>query len=46
MYQTEIVSLNDLVSEQHMYRKFASIWQLKNVESELSKIEEASDHKV
>ena len=45
MYQTEIVSLNDLVSEQHMYRKFASIWQLKNVESELSKIEEASDHK-
>ena len=45
MYQTEIVSLNDLVSDQHMYRKFASIWQLKNVEIELSKIEEASDHK-
>lgn len=45
MYQTEIVSLNDLVSEQHMYRKFASIWQLKNVEIELAKIEEASDHK-
>jgi IS5 family transposase len=45
MYETEIVSLNDLVSEQHMYRKFAAIWQLKNVEAELSKIEEGSDHK-
>lgn len=45
LYEQEIVTLNDLVAESHMYRKFMQVWYLKEVETEFTKMESGSDHK-
>ncbi len=38
MHQIEMVSLEDLVSPTHSYRKFMSIWSSKNAERSLRKL--------
>lgn len=43
--QVEIVSLEDLVSSDHIYRKFKDLCDFTIIESELSKLELNSDHK-
>lgn len=43
--QVEMVSLEDLVSSDHIYRKFKDLWDFSSIERELSKIEINSDHK-
>ena len=43
--QIEMVSLEELVSSDHIYRKFHELWDFNEIESELSKIELHSDHK-
>ena len=43
--QVEMVSLEELVSSDHIYRKFKTLWDFSSIESELSKIEINSDHK-
>ncbi len=45
LYEQDIVTLNDLVSEQHIYRKFSGIWDLREVEAEFARMEQESDHK-
>lgn len=39
MHQVEMVSLEDLVSEKHLYRKFLSIWNFKGVVKHLAPIQ-------
>ena len=39
MHQVEMVSLEDLVSEKHLYRKFLSIWNFKGVLKHLAPIQ-------
>ena len=40
-----MICLEDLVLENHIYRKFLSLWNLDLVQRELEKLEAASDHK-
>ena len=39
MHQIEMVSLEDLVPENHIYRRFVRIWSFKSVEKRLKKLE-------
>jgi len=39
-----MVSLEDLVPEDHVYRKFSSIWQFKGIEKNLKKAEKDSNY--
>lgn len=45
MHQTEIVNLEDLVSADHMYRRFAEVLDFCVVEREISKIEKDAAYK-
>lgn len=41
----EFICLEDLVPNNHIYRKFLKLWDLETVRQELEKLEAASDHK-
>ena len=43
--QMEVVTLDGLISDHHIYRKFLELWDLSEVKIELEKIEVKSDHK-
>ena len=43
--QVEMITLNELVSDNHIYRKFMKLWDLSEIRIELEKIEVTSDHK-
>lgn len=43
--QIEMVCLEDLVLENHVYRKFLNLWNMDLVRLELEKLEAESDHK-
>jgi IS5 family transposase len=43
--QIEMVCLEDLVLENHIYRKFLNLWNMDSVRLELEKLETESDHK-
>ena len=43
--QVEMVSLEELVSNNHIYRSFKELWDLKQIQKELEIIEIDSDHK-
>ncbi len=43
--QVEIVSLEELVPANHIYRKFKELWNLTQIEKEMDKIEAGSAHK-
>jgi IS5 family transposase len=43
--QIEMVCLEDLVSSNHIYRKFLSLWNLDLIKKELELLEVTSDHK-
>jgi IS5 family transposase len=45
MHQVEMISLNDLVPASHNYRQFLSIWQFKDVNKILKKLEKDNPHK-
>lgn len=45
MHQTEIVNLEDLVPENHVYRKFIKLWSFKNAENYLSTIIKDNQYK-
>ena len=45
MQQVEMICLEDLVPENHNYRKFAKIWSFKSVEARLKKLEKDNPHK-
>ena len=45
MQQVEMICLEDLVPENHNYRKFAKIWSFKSVEKRLKKLEKENPHK-
>ena len=45
MHQVEMISLNDLVPASHNYRQFVSIWQFKDVNKVLKKLEKDNPHK-
>ena len=45
MQQIEMISLEDLVPENHNYRKFDKIWSFKHVEQRLKKLEKDNPHK-
>lgn len=45
MQQIEMVCLNDLVPENHTYRRFANIWSFKTVQKKLKKLEKAGTYK-
>jgi IS5 family transposase len=45
MHQTEVVNLDDLVSKNHVYRKFVNLWSFKNVAKQLSNIETDNNYK-
>ena len=45
MEQYEIICLEELVPEEHSYRKFAKIWTFKNVEKKLKKLEKENPNK-
>ncbi len=40
-----MISLEELVSSNHIYRKFVELWDFTDIKKELEKIEIASDHK-
>lgn len=40
-----MITLDDLVPANHIYRKFKQLWDFNEVKNELEKIEQASDHK-
>ena len=44
-YQVEMVTLDQLVDQNHNYRKFKELWNFSEIEKELEKIEVDSDHK-
>lgn len=44
-HQVEMVTLEELVPSNHIYRKFKELWNLNDVKKELEKIEVNSDHK-
>ena len=43
--QMEVVTLDQLVFDNHIYRKFLKLWNLSEIKIELEKIEVDSDHK-
>ena len=43
--QMEMICLDDLVPQNHIYRKFLTLWNLSKTELELEKLEQDSDHK-
>lgn len=43
--QIEMICLEDLVPENHIYRKFQTLWNLKPIRTELERIEADSDYK-
>lgn len=43
--QVEMISLEELVSSDHIYRKFVELWDFTDIQKELEKIEIDSDHK-
>lgn len=43
--QVEMISLEELVSSNHIYRKFQELWDFTEIKKELEKIEIDSDHK-
>ena len=43
--QIMMVSLEDLVSEDHIYRKFIKIWDFKGVKKILKKVEKNNNYK-
>jgi IS5 family transposase len=43
--QIQMICLEDLVLENHIYRKFLSLWNMDSVRLELEKLEAESDHK-
>ncbi len=43
--QVEMITLDQLVPNNHIYRKFMKLWDLSEIKIELEKIEVASDHK-
>ena len=43
--QMEVVTLDELISDKHIYRKFMKLWDLSEIKIELEKIEVSSDHK-
>lgn len=45
MHQVEMISLNDLVPASHNYRQFVSIWQFKDIDEVLKKLEKDNPHK-
>ena len=45
MYQTEMVNLDDLVSEDHIYRKFDQLWKFQYAAKQLKKREFDNSHK-
>jgi len=45
MQQHEMICLEDLVPENHNYRKFVKIWSFKLVEKRLKKIEKENPNK-
>jgi IS5 family transposase len=45
MHQVEMICLEDLVPENHNYRKFIKIWSFKSVEKKLKKIEKDNPNK-
>ena len=45
MQQAEMIWLEDLVPENHSYRKFAKIWTFKHVEKRLKKLEKDNPNK-
>lgn len=45
MQQIEMICLEDLVSKNHNYRKFAEIWSFRLVEKRLKKLEKSNPHK-
>ena len=40
-----MICLEDLVSSDHIYRKFVELWDFTDIKKELEKIEIDSDHK-
>ena len=44
MHQIEMVSLDDLVSKDHPYRQFLSIWNFKGVMKRLTPLQKANPH--
>lgn len=45
MQQIEMICLEELVPENHNYRKFAKLWSFKSVEKRLKKLEKDNPHK-
>jgi len=45
MQQAELIWLEDLVPENHNYRKFVKIWSFQSVEKRLKKLEKDNPHK-
>lgn len=45
MQQVEMVSLEDLIPQNHSYRKFVQIWSFQHVEKELKKLEKDNPFK-
>ncbi len=43
--QIQMICLEDLVLENHIYHKFLSLWDMDSVRLELEKLEAESDHK-
>ena len=43
--QMEMICLEDLVSSDHVYRKFQALWNLEKIRPELERLEANSDHK-
>jgi IS5 family transposase len=43
--QIEMISLEELVSSDHIYRKFKDLWDFSDIKNEVEKIEIDSDHK-
>jgi len=43
--QIQMICLEDLVLENHIYRKFLNLWNLDSVRLELEKLEAGSDYK-
>lgn len=45
MHQIEMVSLNDLIPAQHMYRQFIRLWSFESVSKQLKKLEKDNSYK-
>lgn len=43
--QIQMICLEDLVLENHIYRKFLNLWNMDSVRLELEKLETGSDYK-